>query len=94
MVKEAPEWTEECEEALQKLSKELEEKALLKCPDKNRPFILYTDYSSIGLGAVLSQEDDKGIERPVLYLSRSCRDAETRYSSAEGEALAALWALE
>jgi len=45
----------------------------------------------LGLGAVLTQCDDKGKEFVVAYASRSNNATESRYSSYEGECLAAVW---
>jgi hypothetical protein len=47
----------------------------------------------LGLGAVLTQKDDFGREYVVAYVSRSNNSAEVKYSSYEGEALAAVWAI-
>ena len=48
-------WTEECNNALDKLKAMLLECAVLAHPDFEQPFILSTDASLDGLGAVLSQ---------------------------------------
>ncbi|XP_042300045.1 uncharacterized protein LOC121917995, partial [Sceloporus undulatus] len=59
---------------------------VLRAPDFSRPFILQTDASEVGLGAVLSQMWDDG-EHPVLYLSKKLKKAEQRYAAIEREAL-------
>jgi hypothetical protein len=60
---------------------------------KGRPFQLHTDYSMLGLGAVLTQCDDEGKEFVVAYASHSNNAMESRYSSYEGECLATVWAV-
>ncbi|GFW07994.1 retrovirus-related Pol polyprotein from transposon 17.6 [Trichonephila clavipes] len=51
-----------------------------------------TDASYSGLGAVLSQ-DQNGKRRVIKYVSRTLKDAETRYHSNELECTAVHWAL-
>ncbi|GJP41274.1 hypothetical protein CLOM_g933 [Closterium sp. NIES-68] len=63
---------------------------LLQIPRADAPFVLYTNWSSTGMGAVLSQRID-GEERVVAYASRSCSATEANYSAYEGEGLAAVW---
>ena len=48
-----------------------------------RPFILQTDVSDRGVGAVLSQEDLEGEEHPIAYFSRKFLPWEERYSTVE-----------
>lgn len=55
---------------------------------------IYTDGSKHGLGAVLTQVDQDNCERPVFFLSRTLKGSENRYSAAELEALALIYALQ
>jgi RNase H-like domain found in reverse transcriptase/Reverse transcriptase (RNA-dependent DNA polymerase)/Integrase zinc binding domain/PHD-finger/Integrase core domain len=54
---------------------------------------LYTDWSSSGIGCVLSQVDKDGREFMVACLSRSLNKHERNYSSFEGELLAVVWSV-
>ncbi len=65
---------------------------LLHSPNFALPFLLQTDASDRGLGAVLAQVVG-GEERPVLYRSRKLSKRETRYSTVEKECLAIRWAV-
>ena len=47
----------------------------------------------MGFGAVLAQKDDVGWEYVIAFTSKSNNNAESNYSSYEGEALAAVWAI-
>ena len=51
------------------LKRKLTEAPILIRPNWKRKFTLYTDASSLGPGAVLTQQDDEGRERIVLYAS-------------------------
>ena len=64
---------------------------VLAFPDFKLPFILTTDASRIGLGAVLSQVQE-GIERPISFGSRQLNKGESAYSASELETLAVVWA--
>ena len=61
---------------------------VLQVPDAYKPFILTTDWSQHGTGAVLSQLDETDVEHPICYASRSCNPAEQNYSSVDGECVA------
>lgn len=86
-------WRGEHQEAFEVLRDRLCDTPVLAYPDPNLPFILYTDASDVGVGAVLSQVQD-GTERVVQYLSRKLNDAERRYGASEKECLAVVWAIE
>ncbi len=61
-------WDERAELAFQRLKKMLVSAPLMKNPDFNRVFILQTDASGVGVGAVLSQ--GKKEDHPIAYFSR------------------------
>lgn len=58
------------------------------------PTRLTTDASSVGIGAILEQEQEDGSYRPIYYASRKLSKVEKRYSQFEREALAVRWACE
>ena len=61
-------------------------------PDYQLPFILYTDSSSEGLGAVLYQKQE-GKLRVIAYASRSVSKTEANYPAHKLEFLALKWAV-
>ena len=86
-------WTEEVEEAFSHLRQARCTEPVLITPDFNLPFVVHTDASEVGLGAVLSQVRS-GEEHPVTFISRKLLASERAYSTVEKEALAIKWALE
>ncbi|GJP83665.1 hypothetical protein CLOP_g13794 [Closterium sp. NIES-67] len=83
-------WGSEEEQARRDLLEAIKAGTVLQLPKKDAPFTIYTDWSSMGMGAVLCQELG-GEERVVAYASRSCTATEANYRSYEGEGLAAVW---
>lgn len=65
---------------------------MLAYPSFNKPFILETDASIRGIGAVISQYQEDGLVHPVAYASRSLNPAERNCSITELETLAVVWA--
>ena len=59
----------------------------------HKPFLLETDASSNGLGAVLSQKQEEGKYHPVAYASQSLKGSEAKYHSSKLEFLALKWAM-
>jgi hypothetical protein len=87
-------WTPECQEAYQNLKRALTSDPVLRLPDFNQQFILTTDWSTLAIGAVLSQEDTQTLfDHPVAFASRLLNTAERNYASMEGECLALVWAI-
>ena len=83
-----PVWTNQCEEAFQTLKRLLCSAPVLKGPDFNKPFILQTDASERGIGAVLSQLDEDQEEHPIAFFSRKLLSREEKFSTIEKECLA------
>lgn len=86
-------WSEECEESFKRIKEFLVTAPILTCPDYSKPFVVQTDASGFGLGAVLTQPSPDG-DKVVCYLSRSLSKQERRYTTTERECLAVLWAIE
>ncbi|CAI5778126.1 Hypothetical predicted protein [Podarcis lilfordi] len=86
-------WTEECQRAFDLLKHALVSSQVMLAPDQRRPFVVQTDASQTGLGAVLLQEDQEGNWRPVVYLSKKLITREQNYSAIEKECFALVWAL-
>ncbi|CAM5146816.1 unnamed protein product, partial [Eretmochelys imbricata] len=66
---------------------------VLANPDFDKPFMVFTDASDTGLGAVLMQEDGKGERHPIVYLSKKFLPREPHYAAIEKECLAMVRAL-
>ena len=60
------EWTEEAKKTFQNLKQLLTSTPVLGYPDSRGEFVIDTDASNFGLGAVLSQTQD-GVERVIAY---------------------------
>ena len=85
------EWGPEQDHAFERLTAKLTTRPLLQYPDFDKEFVLTTDASNTGLGAVLSQ-GPMGKDLPIAYASRSLSKAETNYTTSKKELLAVVWA--
>ena len=85
-------WTPTCQRAFDKLKQLLTNAPVLAFPDFERDFILETDASGEGLGAVLAQKHGDGAVRPVAFASRTLQPHEKNYGATELEALGVVWA--
>ena len=66
---------------------------VLVFPDFDKPFLLETDTSKEGLGAVLSQKEDDGHYHPITFGSHSLTPSEKNYHSSKLEFLALKWSV-
>ena len=64
-------WSPECTKAFQDTKQALVDSPALAHYDATEPLQLACDASPYGVGAVLSQFDDDGTERPVAFASRA-----------------------
>ena len=80
-------WGKDEEEAWQMLKKELLDAPILAYPDPTERFILDTDASGYGIGAVLSQVQSAR-ERVIAYGSRTMTKEESRFCVTWQELLA------
>jgi hypothetical protein len=85
-------WSDEAQEAFNTLKEKLSEFPILRRPDFNKVFILHTNWSALGIRAILGQLDEEGKEYVIAYASQSNK-GESNYSSYEGECLAIVWAV-
>ena len=83
------EWSPACQKAF-RLSKEAHSPVLAHY-DPTKPIHLTCDASPYGIGAVISQLEETGQERPVAFASRSLSKAERNYAQIEKEALALIF---
>ena len=67
-------WKNACKQAFQRLKQLLCSAPILAYPDFGKDFVLQTDASDYGVGAVLSQLDDSGNEKVIAYASKASRN--------------------
>ena len=83
-------WTKHCQEAFDNLKKLLIEAPVFVYPNLDLNFVLETDASYLGLGAVLSQRLPHQKHHPVAFGSRALSPSNNNYSVIELETLAAI----
>ena len=85
-------WSETAQSAFEVLKELCVNAPILAFPDYKLPFILHTDSSTEGLGAVLYQKQE-GKLRVIAYASRSVTKTESNYPTHKLEFLALKWAI-
>jgi hypothetical protein len=81
-------WGQKCKDAFHALRQHLTTAPVLAQPDSNKPFDVYCDASSTGLGCVLMQDN-----RIIAYASRALRPHEQNYPTHDLELAAMVHAL-
>ena len=80
-------WSQDCDTAFHALKDALLSAPVLAYPTRDEPFILDTDASAYGIGAVLSQVQD-GEEKVIAYGSKTLSRSQMRYCTTYRELLA------
>ena len=87
------EWTLECDKTFRMLKNLLIQEAILKYPDPNKPYILYTDASKYAWSCVLTQEYEHKIEEkirkihhPITYASGLFKGSQINWATLTKEA--------
>ncbi|KAJ8022389.1 hypothetical protein HOLleu_37270 [Holothuria leucospilota] len=86
-------WDSSKENSFRALKARLTQSPILRLPDNSKQFILRTDASDEGIGAVLLQEFS-GTKFPIAYASKKLSNCQKNYSTMEKECLAIVWAIQ
>ena len=89
-------WLSHHEKAFQALKSRITSSPILRLPvfNEGKTFVLRSDASDIGIGAVLLQEFEREGKLPIAYASKKLLPWERNYSVIEKECLAIIWAIE
>ena len=86
------EWTSQCQQAFEKLKSCLASAPIMAYPTRTEKFILDTDASDLGYGAVLSQmqkqPDGTVREKVIAYASKKFSERESKYCARRRELMA------
>ena len=85
-------WGPAQQTAFDTIKQKLSSSPVLSYADFAKPFVVHTDASLDGLGAVLYQEQN-GMERVIAYASRGLRNSEKLYPAHKLEFLCLKWAV-
>ncbi|CAI5471080.1 unnamed protein product [Closterium sp. Yama58-4] len=84
-------WGPAQQQAFEQMKQSLTSSPTLSYPDPTRPYVVVTDASDQAIGAVLLQDQGRGLQ-PIAYESRKLRGAELNYPMHDKEALAIIHA--
>jgi hypothetical protein len=87
-------WNTEHQLKFDTLKKAMSSLPLLAHPDFTKEFILRVDGSKQGVGGLLAQLDDKGVEKVVAFCSKKLSRCERRWAPNEIEAYAMVWGIQ
>ena len=90
-------WSEKYNKAFKHLKELLMQHPILRYPDPEHPYMLFTDASGIGWAGILTQEfeDDKGKKKqhPICYISGQFRGSQQNWAALTKEAYAIYMAI-
>ena len=82
------EWSEKCAKSFQELKDRLTSAPILTLPNEGADYVIYSDASKLGLGAVLIQEG-----KVIAYASRQLKEHERNHPTHDMELAAVVFAL-
>ena len=85
-------WLKACAKEFEDMKKALTSGEVMAYPDMNKTFIVETDTSSLGLGAVLMQEYPKGL-RVVEYASKALSSTESKETTTTLKLMVLKWVI-
>ena len=86
-------WIQDCQESFESLKQLLMTAPVLAFLRFDQGFVLETDASGLGLGAVLSQKQPDGKLHPIAFASLALSPCERNYGITELETFAVVWAV-
>ncbi len=84
-------WSTHCHDVFNTLKRKMSTAPTLAHPVADKPFVLTTDASTVGIGSELAPESSERL-RPIAYFSRVLSKTERRYSTYDREFLAVVMA--
>ena len=87
------EWSDKCEQAYTQLNEAIKSAEAVQLPDYKKDFVIETDSSNQGTGAVLLQMDDQNKLQPIHFASFRFNEREQRQSITFQELLGCVMAL-
>src|SRR6266545_1258226 len=94
LAKEVPYmWEQEQQQAFERLKQIISSVPVLVHPDFNRPFVLYTNASKEGLGAILAQKGQDKRIHPITFISYKNNCHKRNYPITNLEGLVVFWAV-
>jgi hypothetical protein len=85
-------WNQDCQRAFNALKKALIGAPILVRPNFKEPFFLDVDWSTKGVGAILSQKEGR-FEKVIAYASKALTVAQKKFHPMEGECYALIWGI-
>ncbi len=80
-------WNQDCQRAFDDLKRALMEASILVRPNFKEPFCLDVDWSTKGVGAILSLKEGR-FEKVIAYTSKALTVAQRKFHPMEGECYA------
>jgi hypothetical protein len=85
-------WDQGCQQAFEALKGALVDAHVFIRPNFKKQFCLDVDWSSKGLGAILSQKEGK-LEKVVAYANKSLTTSQKKFHPMEGGSYALIWGI-